>query len=91
MSRLKKSNDENNFEVSLETLEKTVRELEGGALSLDDALSAYERGVGLLARCRKLLDVAERKVALVVGVDDLGEPELAPFDDQATIDRDPPA
>ncbi len=91
MSRLKKSSDANSFESSLETLEKTVRELEGGALSLDDALSAYERGVGLLARCRKLLDVAERKVALVVGVDDQGEPDLAPFDDQATIDRDAPA
>lgn len=88
MSRMKKSGSENSFELSLDTLEKTVRELESGSLSLDDALSAYERGVGLLARCRKLLEVAERKVALVAGVNEDGEPELAPFDDTATIDRD---
>ena len=36
------------FEDALVELERTVRDLEDGRLGLDEALSRYERGVGLI-------------------------------------------
>ncbi len=68
------------FEPSLRELERTVASLESGRLDLDDALAAYERGVGLLARCKGLLDAAERQAAILIGVDAEGRPQTAPLD-----------
>lgn len=68
------------FEPSLRELERTVASLESGRLDLDDALSAYERGVRLLARCKGLLDAAERQAAILTGVDAEGLPQTAPLD-----------
>ena len=79
------------FEADLTELEATVRGLEGGELGLDAALAAYERGVGLLGRCHKRLDEAERRIALLTGVDESGGPRTAPFDASATIDGSPMA
>jgi exodeoxyribonuclease VII small subunit len=75
------------FEGSLHRLERAVEELEGGDLGLDDALAKYEEGVRLLARCHGLLDAAERKVALLTGVDEDGRPATEPFDAAAAVDR----
>ena len=36
------------FEDALRDLEETVQRLESGELSLEDALAAFERGVGLV-------------------------------------------
>ncbi|CAN5700707.1 hypothetical protein BH23PLA1_BH23PLA1_05810 [soil metagenome] len=81
------------FEESLRQLERVVGDLEGGELGLDEALARYEQGVSMLARCRGLLDVAERKVALLTGVDKKGEPVIEPFDASATFEAEaqPPA
>lgn len=78
------------FEEAIGALGKAVEALEAGDLGLDDALARYEEGVGLLVRCRSLLDGAERRVALLTGVDDDGAPRTEPFDAQATADRPPP-
>ncbi len=75
------------FEEALNQLQKAVEALESGDLGLDEALARYERGVNLLARCRAMLDSAERKVALLTGVDAEGNPETAPFDASATVER----
>lgn len=79
------------FEDALRRLEKTVQALESGDLGLDDALTRYEQGVRLVARCRTLLDGAERKVALLTGVTPDGEPQTSPFDASATVEREPAA
>jgi exodeoxyribonuclease VII small subunit len=79
------------FETAIRQLEKTVNDLEGGRLGLDDALARYETGVGLLARCVKMLDEADRKVAVLTGVDPSGAIETAEFDATATLDREVPA
>jgi len=50
------------FEKVVEDLEELVRKLEGGDLTLDDALKHYERGVGLARRGHALLEGAERRV-----------------------------
>ena len=53
------------FEVSLEELEKIVRELEAGDLPLERSLELFERGVGLSEQCRKQLEEAETRVELL--------------------------
>ena len=54
------------FETALKKLEDIVRRLEGGALSLDDSLKAFEEGVKHAAFCTKKLDEAERKVEVLL-------------------------
>lgn len=65
------------FEKSLEALETIVEEMDGGELSLDAALKAFEKGVKLTQECQQALDDAEQKVAILMG-DNPGE-EPIPF------------
>ena len=58
--------------------------LEDGRLDLDDALSRYERGVGLIKDCHARLRQAEQRILLLTGVDDVGQPLLQPFQHEAT-------
>lgn len=51
------------FEQSLAALEDSVRRLESGEVSLDQALALYEQGVALAQRCHEHLDRAEQRVA----------------------------
>ena len=67
------------FEQSLADLEKIVRELEEGELTMDDALASYEVGIGRLKRCYQLLDAAEKKVQTLIGVDEQGNAQMKPF------------
>lgn len=50
------------FEESLNRLEELVETLEDDELNLEDALKAYEEGVGLARACRAHLDDAEMRV-----------------------------
>jgi exodeoxyribonuclease VII small subunit len=54
------------FEASLDELERVVKELEKGELSLERSLELFERGMKLTADCRKQLDEAETRVELLV-------------------------
>ena len=72
------------FEESMAHLERLVRELEDGQLSLNDSLARYEQGVGLIKRCYGQLREAEQRVLLVAGTDESGRPILQPFDHEAT-------
>lgn len=54
------------FEDALKELEKIVRGLEGGKLSLEDALTSYERGTALRQHCEKRLAEAEMRVQNIV-------------------------
>ena len=60
-----------------------MRHLEKGDLPLNDSLSLYEEGAGLIASCSKMLDEAEQTVVkLRKGAD--RTPEELPFEeDQA--------
>ncbi|MGY0504094.1 exodeoxyribonuclease VII small subunit [Luteimonas sp. e5] len=53
------------FERSLDELEQLVEKMETGDMSLEDSLSAYERGVGLYRRCQGALEQAELRVRLL--------------------------
>ncbi len=73
------------FETSLKKLEEVVRKLEGGSLSLDDSIKAFEEGVRHSAFCAKKLDEAERKVELLIKQRDGSfskEPFLAADDEE---------
>ena len=69
------------FEESLVKLEKIVAELESGKLGLSDALARYEEGVKHLKGCQQLLELAERKIELLSGVDAEGNAITTPFDE----------
>jgi exodeoxyribonuclease VII small subunit len=64
------------FEHSLDELEQLVARMEGGDMSLDESLSAFERGIGLYRHCQLALDQAELRVRLLLDPDapDKAEP-----------------
>ncbi len=76
------------FEQALSRLERIVASLERGESDLSHALASYETGVALLTHCHQILDKAEHSVALLTGVDDVGNPLTAPFDGTTTIQRE---
>jgi exodeoxyribonuclease VII small subunit len=72
------------FEESLLELERMVRELEDGRLGLEDALTRYEQGVGLIKACYQQLRQAEQRILMLTGVDEEQQPILQPFKHEAT-------
>jgi exodeoxyribonuclease VII small subunit len=65
------------FEQSLDELEQLVAKMEGGELSLDESLRAFERGIVLYRECHTALEQAESRVKLLL---DPEHPESArPF------------
>jgi len=54
------------FEASLDELEKVVKQLEAGDLSLDVSLDLFERGMSLSDACRKQLEQAETRVEMLI-------------------------
>lgn len=63
--------DDVKFESALAELESLVAQMEGGGLSLDDSLKAFERGIALTRHCSDALKQAELKVQLLTADDDL--------------------
>jgi exodeoxyribonuclease VII small subunit len=62
----KKDQADKKFELALEELESVVEQLESGDLSLEEALAAFERGVGLVKYCNQKLSEVEKKVELLI-------------------------
>ena len=79
-------NEDLTFEQSLAELDRIVRDLEDGQLGLEDALSRYEAGIGLLKRCYAQLRRAEQRIVQLTGVDALGQPITQPFEHAATTE-----
>jgi len=69
------------FEDALKKLEKIVDDLEAGDLSLDEALEKYEEGIKLSKLCAKKLELAKKKVEILLKSED-GSVELKPFDEK---------
>ncbi len=51
------------FEQAMARLEEIVTALEKGDAPLEEALSLFEEGTGLMKQCSQALDKAEQKVA----------------------------
>jgi exodeoxyribonuclease VII small subunit len=65
------------FESSLDQLDKVVKELEAGDLSLERSLELFERGMGLSETCRKQLEGAETRVEMLIRKE--GKMTVEPF------------
>ncbi len=50
------------FEQAMKELETIVAKLEGGEVSLEASIEAYERGEALKKRCESLLKAAEMRI-----------------------------
>jgi exodeoxyribonuclease VII small subunit len=61
------------LEESIKSLEALVEKLEGGELSLEQALAEFERGVKLTRQCQAALTEAEQRIEILLAAD--GEPE----------------
>ena len=69
------------IEQSVSRLEEIVKRMERGDVPLEEALSLFEEGTGLVASCSRLLDEAELKVVqMTKGAD--GNPEERDFSDE---------
>jgi exodeoxyribonuclease VII small subunit len=79
---------EPSFEEALAELDAIVHELEDGQLGLEKSLVRYERGVKLLRQCHQLLEGAQRKIELLSGVDDQGNPITRPLADASGASLD---
>lgn len=58
------------FEAALEELEALVERMEGGELSLDESLAAFERGIHLTRRCQQALSAAEQRIQTLLERED---------------------
>jgi exodeoxyribonuclease VII small subunit len=58
---------EASFEKALAELEKLVAQMEGGKLSLEQALEAHRRGLELARFCQERLETAQRQVKVLEG------------------------
>ncbi len=67
------------FEDALMKLENIVRELEGGRIKLDDAVSAYEEAVKLKNLCTEKLKAATLKVEKIE-INKDGTLDVSPLD-----------
>ena len=65
----------NTFESSLGDLEKIVRKLEDGEMSLEESLKLFEDGVKLSRECQERLNQAERRIEVLLQ-DANGNPAL---------------
>ncbi len=55
------------FEKALAELEKIVGRMEGGQLSLEQALATHKRGIELARFCQKQLEAAQQQVKILEG------------------------
>jgi exodeoxyribonuclease VII small subunit len=74
----RKKTEPPSFEASLSELEALVERMEGGEMTLEQSLGAFERGITLTKTCQQALQAAEQKVEMLTR----NEPDadLEPFD-----------
>lgn len=73
----KKTEQPASFETALQELEQIVTRLESGDLPLEEALTAFEKGVQLARQGQQTLQQAEQRVQILLN--DNQDAPLAPF------------
>ena len=58
---------EQSFEQALAELEKIVKRMEGGDLTLEQALATHKRGLELAKFCQQRLEAAQQQVKVLEG------------------------
>ena len=69
------------FENALKELEALVEHMEQGAISLEESLKCFERGVQLTRACQQALKDAEQKVNILV--EKSGHTEIQPLENNS--------
>ncbi len=69
---MKSNKSENNvqFEAQLARLDQIVKQMESGQTALDEMLTLFEEGTGLVKSCSEILKNAEQKVVLLAKTKD---------------------
>ncbi|MGH7987579.1 MAG: exodeoxyribonuclease VII small subunit [Candidatus Binataceae bacterium] len=75
------------FEDELKDLEGLVTQIDSGELSLEESISAFERGVVLVRSLNGRLDEAERKIEVLMRDAD-GDLKSVPFEPAPAIHRE---
>jgi exodeoxyribonuclease VII small subunit len=75
------------FESSLEELERIVRDLEQGDLSLEKSLELFEQGVKLSRDCQERLNEAERRIEILMR-DNQGRATIRPFEVESDLSEE---
>lgn len=74
------------FEQAIDHLKEIVSKLEGGDLPLEEALSLFEKGIGLTKYCNQKLDEAEKKVEILLK-NEKGDLRIEPFEHSPDEER----
>jgi exodeoxyribonuclease VII small subunit len=74
------------FEDELAVLEDIVTQIDSGELSLEESISAFERGVALVRSLNQKLDEVERRVEVLIR-DSRGDLKRSPY--QGELANDP--
>jgi len=82
-----KATEPQNFETSLEELERIVRELERGDLPLEKSLELFEQGVKLSRACQERLNEAERRIEILTR-DNQGRANVSAFEPEGESNED---
>ncbi len=82
MAKEAKKIEDIKFEDALSRLESIVEKLEGGELSLEESLTAFEEGIRLSRICSKRLEEAERKIEVLTKGED-GQLQVEDFDSES--------
>ena len=72
------------FEASLEELERIVRQLEEGELTLEKSLELFEQGVKLSRECQERLNQAERRIEMLTR-DNQGRAIVTAFEPESEL------
>lgn len=70
-----------NLEESLSEVSALIDKMEHGELTLEQSLDHFERGVGLIKHCQKILNEAEQKVQILLQNNE--REELQPHEDKS--------
>jgi exodeoxyribonuclease VII small subunit len=54
------------FEANMQDLADIVEKIEGGELSLEEAMQQFEKGIKLTKECHQALQTAEQKVKILL-------------------------
>lgn len=81
----KKKIENLSFEESLSELESIVQNLEQGALSLEDSMTLFERGLNLSQASQEKLKNAEQKIQILLAKN--GNQQLQPFQNEGDSDN----
>lgn len=55
-----------NLEDSLAEISKLIEKMEHSEQTLEQSLTSFERGIGLIKHCQKILEDAEQKVQVLI-------------------------